>query len=363
VTNLGDQPLVFSTNSTYTVNFQENGGDANPCGSSTSLSAGTVCDVSVNFTPQSVGSLSAGITVTNNTLNVAGSTQQVSVSGTSFNPGDTTATTVSVNPSSVTAGQTVTITATVSDTTAGHTSIIPTGTVRSTSVTLNNGNPVTLSGGTATLSGVTLSGVGSHTITANYAGVSGSYFASSNTATVSVTPDFTLNVSSSSSASITVSAGGTGSYVLLVSPSGGSTFTSAVTFRVSGLPAGATATFTPSTLPAGSGASNVTLTIQLTGQTAALHRNTPLRHGLPLVMAGALLLPFGGRVYRAAGKRGLHAFLLVLVLAGAGAMVGLTSCGSSNSGYLATNQKTYAVTVTATSGSTSHSTTVNLTVQ
>ena len=62
VTNLGNQSLVFSTNPTYTVNFSNNPGDQNPCTSSTSLLAGTACDVSVEFTPQSVGSLSAGIT-------------------------------------------------------------------------------------------------------------------------------------------------------------------------------------------------------------------------------------------------------------------------------------------------------------
>ena len=74
--------------------------------------------------------------------------------------------------------------------------------------------------------------------------------------------------------------------------------------------------------------------------------------------------PLGGvGMRRAAVKRGLHAFLLVLVLAGVGAMMGLTSCGGQNSGYLANNQKTYTVTVTATSGSVSHSTNVYLTVK
>src|SRR5438552_16602222 len=86
VTNLGNQALVFSTNPTYTSNFSQNTSDTNPCTSSTSLSAGTLCDVSVNFTPQTGGSLSAGTTVTNNTLNVTGRTQQVSVSGTASLP-------------------------------------------------------------------------------------------------------------------------------------------------------------------------------------------------------------------------------------------------------------------------------------
>lgn len=136
-----------------------------------------------------------------------------------------------------------------------------------------------------------------------------------------------------------------------------------VTFTVSGLPTGATATFTPPTLPAGSSATNVTLTIYYSGQTATLHRNSLHGYGLALLMVGVLLLPFGGRIRRAASERSRQAFLLVLVLAGTGAMAGLMGCsGSTTSGYLVNQQQTYAVTVTATSGSVSHSTNVSLTV-
>src|SRR3984957_14847155 len=101
LTNLGNQALAFSANPTYTANFSSNGNDTNPCTSSTSLSPGTLCDVSVNFTPQSVGSLSTGITVTNNALNVAGSTQQVAVSGTGLVSSDSTATTLTISPTSL----------------------------------------------------------------------------------------------------------------------------------------------------------------------------------------------------------------------------------------------------------------------
>ncbi len=264
VTNLGNQALVFSASPTYTASFSENNGDTNVCTSSTSLSAGTVCDVSVKFTPQSVGSLKASITLTDNALNAPKSTQQVSVSGTGLAP------------------------------------------------------PVI---------------------------------------------DFTIGVSAGSAASVTVTAGGAAGYALAVSPIGSSTFTSVVTFTVSGLPTGATATFTPPTLPAGSSATNVTLTIYYSGQTATLHRNSLHGYGLALLMVGVLLLPFGGRIRRAASERSRQAFLLVLVLAGTGAMAGLMGCsGSTTSGYLVNQQQTYAVTVTATSGSVSHSTNVSLTV-
>lgn len=112
VTNIGDQPLVFSANPAYTTNFPENTGDENLCASSTSLAAGEACDVSVEFTPQSVGSLSAGITLTNNNLNGSNATESVAVSGTGLITSTTTALIALPNPAS--AGQTVTLTATVS---------------------------------------------------------------------------------------------------------------------------------------------------------------------------------------------------------------------------------------------------------
>jgi sugar lactone lactonase YvrE len=112
VTNIGDLPLVFSANPAYTANFSENTGDENLCTSSTSLAAGEVCDVSVEFTPQLVGSLSAGITLTNNNLNGSGATENVAVSGTSTLA--TTSTALAASPNPAIAGQSVMLTATVS---------------------------------------------------------------------------------------------------------------------------------------------------------------------------------------------------------------------------------------------------------
>ena len=221
VTNLGDEPLVFSANPTYTANFSNNGNDTNLCTSSTSLASGTVCDVSINFTPQSVGALSAGIAVTDNTLNVAGSTQQVSVSGTGLTAGDTTSTVVTLSPASLSDGQTVTITATVSDTTSGHTTTVPTGPVTytdrvgSTITALNGGAPVNLAAGTATLSGVPLSGIGTHTITANYNGVSSTYLASSGTATVTLAKA-SATIAGPSAQPVTVAVGQTGSVAIAI---------------------------------------------------------------------------------------------------------------------------------------------------
>jgi uncharacterized protein (TIGR03437 family) len=208
VANLGNQPLIFPANPTYTASFSSNSGDTNPCTSSTSLSPGVSCDVSVEFTPQSGGSLSAGITVTNNTLNVAGSTQQVSVSGTAFSPVRSTTTTVMVSPASSTYGQLLTFTATISSEAPGDVPYqprgiaMPTGTVTFTDLTTSTTltSNVSLSSRVATFSLSTL-GVGSHTIQAAYS-PTGNFSASSGTVSVTVTmaQPFTSSVFLTSSA-------------------------------------------------------------------------------------------------------------------------------------------------------------------
>ena len=195
VANLGNQALVFATDPTFTANFSQPSASSNQCLVDTSLTSGTVCNVSVQFTPQSVGSLSAGIVLTNNTVNVGGSTQTISVSGIGLNPGDTTAVSVSSSATSAGIGQPLTVTALVTDTTSGHTATVPTGgvtfvdTVGSTATSLNGGGSVALVGGTAVLARVQLSGAGLHTITADYAGVAGSFLAASNTSTLTVSKD------------------------------------------------------------------------------------------------------------------------------------------------------------------------------
>jgi hypothetical protein len=74
------------------------------------------------------------------------------------------------------------------------------------------------------------------------------------------------------------------------------------------------------------------------------------------------LLPFVSRL-RKAGKRfsGMLSVLLLLI-AGAAALAGLSGCGSTT-GFFGQAQKTYTVTVTGTSGALSHTSNVTLTVE
>ena len=459
LTNLGNQNLVLAADPTYTADFSQPAGSTSQCLSATSLTPGTTCNVSVQFTPQSVGSLSAGITLTDNTLNVASSTQQILASGTGLTAGDTTATAVGISASPVDIGESFTITATVADTTTGHTSTIPTGgvtfsdTVGSSSVSLNGGSAVSLVNGVATLTGVTLSVSGSHTITANYQGVNGSFLTSTNTgavyvraastvalaasanpalltdsvtftATVSsasgspsgsvnfydgatllgsgtiasgtatyatstltvgthtitaayggdtqfstatssavsqIISDFTVAIASGGSSSAAIGAGGTATYALTISPSAGTTFPAAATLTTTGAPTASVVTITPSTLAAGAGATNISVTIKVPATAAAIHRSGKVAAAFASIMVGTFLLPWGGRLRRRLGNRGLTACCMFLVLMAAGTLAG---CGSSTPAPPPPPQpRNYTVTLTATSGTVTNSTTLHLTVQ
>jgi len=190
---------------------------------------------------------------------VASSTQQVAARGTGTSPGDTTAVAVGASAATVDIGQSFTITATVTDTTTGHSSTVPTGgvtftdTVGSTATSLNGGSAVTLSSGVATLTGVGLSVSGAHTITANYEGVSGSFLSSDSTGTVYVRAVPTVAVASSANpALLTSSVTFTGTVSAdSGTPTGSVAFYDGTTLLGSGTLASGTATFATSSLNKG----------------------------------------------------------------------------------------------------------------
>ena len=62
------------------INISGNFAETNNCGNS--LAQGTSCQISVTFTPQSIGALAGMLTITGNNNNVAGSIQTVSLTGT-----------------------------------------------------------------------------------------------------------------------------------------------------------------------------------------------------------------------------------------------------------------------------------------
>jgi streptogramin lyase len=234
------------------------------------------------------------------------------------------------------------------------------------SVTFLNGTTplgvATLSGGVATLTTSSLA-AGPQSISAAYSGDTNFTSASSNALTETVS-DFSLSNPGSGGGGLsqTVTPGGTATYMLALGPTNGTTFPVPVALSVSGLPPGATATITPQTLPAGSSLIDITLTIQLPSSSASVNQKNLLNRKLPPVFLSILLLPFIGRLRRAGKKLELTLSVFLLLAAGIAGIAGLSGCGSTN-GFFAQAQKTYTITVTATSGTLSHSTAVTLTVE
>jgi len=140
-------------------------------------------------------------------------------------------------------------------------------------------------------------------------------------------------------------------FTINVAPVSGS-YTSTVSFTVAGLPVGATASFNPATVVPGSTGSSTVMSIQTSPMVGRVIRpSSP--HGpveLPL-LAALLALPLlaGRRLRRSLAARPLLTLLLLL-----------SGCGG---GYFGPQSQSYAITVTGTSGSTQHSTTVTLNVQ
>lgn len=203
---------------------------------------------------------------------------------------------------------------------------------------------------------------GAHSITAAYSG-DADFVPVTSTPIGQAVNTFSIIPSGAGGSSATVSPGGAAIYVLTFDPPPGTTFLAAVTFSISGLPAGATANFSPSSIAAGTGPTNVSLTVHLPASAALPPLASPVgRSGLPLALA-CLLFPFALRLRRP----GAAARLIVLTAAG-GALLGLavlTGCGGGSSAGAATQSQpqTYTLTVTAASGGLSTNTSLTLSVQ
>ncbi|WP_213805905.1 Ig-like domain-containing protein [Granulicella sp. dw_53] len=211
--------------------------------------------------------------------------------------------------------------------------------------------------GTATYTATALL-AGAHSLTITYSGDSNfnGVSAGGSGITLTVSPlDFTLT--SNLTVVQSVIPGKSATYTFNLTPTAG-TFPGVVTFAVSGLPVGATSSFSPQTLPANSTGEAVALTVQVPlPATASRQWNSQ-----QLVWA-LLLLPLAGvRRLQKAHKRFRRAGLLMLLLLGSTAVIGLSGCGTST-GIFGQTPKDYTLTITATSGLVQHSINVNLNVQ
>ena len=210
--------------------------------------------------------------------------------------------------------------------------------------------PATVSGST-----VTVTGAGTVVLSATEA-AAGNYTAATATASFTVTAaaalDFTMNAGTATQSQV-VKADGAATYTLQIAPTG-STYPDNVTFTASGVPEGASFTFSPAIVPANNGPATVNLTVQTaSGQASNGSVNLGgLHNRFAPVAFSLLLLPFAGmRRIRKGMRKAVLPLCALLLLAG---MVSLAGCGGSR------QAQNYNITVTATSGTLQHSTTVTL---
>jgi hypothetical protein len=176
-----------------------------------------------------------------------------------------------------------------------------------------------------------------------------------------VSLDFAITSPGSGTPSVTASAGGQAVYPFVISPLGGTGMPGAVSLSVTGLPTAATAVFSPSTVSAGAATTNAILLVTLPTQSAAQPLRNPFGRGALPVALGLLLLPFAANWRKAAGRMNRMNWMIVLGLSSLAMIAGLTGCSSS--GVSGSSAQTYTLTITATSGSLSHSTTATLIVK
>jgi hypothetical protein len=164
-------------------------------------------------------------------------------------------------------------------------------------------------------------------------------------------PDFTISAAPPSQ---TIPSGGSTTYTITVGSVGG--FNSSVALTASGLPTGATGTFSPPQINPGDGPATSTFTVQTGAVQTAQSRSSIWPIATP-ALALIFLLPFRRwrKVWR--GK-------LLLLVAGLVSLAGAASLMGCGGGFaLPLQPQSYTITVTGTSGTDIHSTTVQLTVQ
>ena len=330
---------------------------SNAC--ATTLAANATCSIYITFTPASAASFTATLQVSDN---ATGSPQTSALTGTgtappapavTFSPTSIAFATITTGTTSAASSVTLTNTGNAALTITG---ITITGT-NSTDFALATGDSAcgsSLAAGASCIINVTFTPASAASFTASVSvadNASGSPQTVTLTGTGAAPPDFTVTASP---ASQSVTSGGSTTYTVTVASTGGS-FDNAVSLSVTGLPSGATGTFSPASINPADGSGSSTLTVQ-TGatQTASLGSTWPLVTPLLTLL---FFLPmrrwrkaFAGRI-----------LLLVAGLASLAAAAGISGCGGGFA--LPQTAQTYTLTITGASGSDTHSTTVQLTVQ
>jgi hypothetical protein len=340
---------------------------ANGCGST--LAAGASCTISSTFTPVSAASFSATITVTDN---ASGAPQTVMLSGTGT---AAPAPIASLSPATIAFPGTAIGTAaaaiplTLSNT--GNAALAITGvTIGGTNASVftdTSGCGASLAAGSSCVISVTFTATTATTYTATLS-VTDNATGSPQAATLTGTglntgtnsADFAIAAASPTQS---VDPGGVAQFPLNITTISGNLNTPVV-LSVTGLPAGATAVFNPAAVTPGTTSAPSVLSVQtaLTGALTVPGRPFHTDDGHTKWFAALLLVPLL-RIRRLRMKFGSLSIAARALLLGAlalGSIASMTGCGG---GYFGPDAKTVTLTVTGTSGSLQHSTTVNLTIQ
>jgi sugar lactone lactonase YvrE len=249
----------------------------------------------------------------------------------------------------------LTLTANVASTTSGA----PTGSASFyDGATLLNATPATISGGYATAALSALS-VGAHSITAVYSGDSNFLGSTSSSQGVTVlSPEFSV---AASPAAQTVLPLHSALYTVTLTPTN-STFVYPVTLSASGLPTGVTASFSPASIAVGTGAATSVMTLNATDAAQLRIHEQPLSGISSTTALALLILPFAFSARTRRSARHLFRSGRMLIALLAFALIGLLA-GCGGGGFFSHPTQTSTVTITATGGPVTHTTTIAMTLQ
>jgi hypothetical protein len=337
---------------------------SNAC--SATLAANATCSIYVTFTPSSAASFSATLSVADS---ASSSPQTSSLTGTGTAPAAAQLAFTTQPPATGIAGTPLSPVVVQVEDSNGNLVAGSAAQVTITSTPAGVGGTLSVSavGGVATFSNLVFAASGSYTLSAASAGLTG---ATSNSISVvaPVVPTYTVT---GNAVSITPGATSGNTAAITVTPAGGFTGSVTLTAAVTSSPTGAQypPTFSfGSTSPVsitGASAETATLTILTTAPTSSV-LVIPTRPGAPWFAAGgaafACMLFFGIPARRRA-RRNMLGMLALLVTLAAGAIACGGSGGGGGGGIAGTTAGAYVVTVTATSGTTTETGTINLTVQ
>jgi uncharacterized protein (TIGR03118 family) len=181
-----------------------------------------------------------------------------------------------------------------------------------------------------------------------------------NVAPPAAAPDFSVDATPKT---LTISAGQSASFT--VTAAGMNGFNAAITLSCSGQPAGTTCKFSPATLSPASGATATSM-LAITTNSGPYNPHAVMKFAglfitFPITLMGVLL---AGSARRDDRRKRLARFAstLGLIVVATGLLV-LAGCGGYGGGSNGTPKGTSTVVITGTSGTTTHSASVTLTVQ